>query len=202
MFSGIIKAIGTVRDIQHTDDKNSDTRFVIKTPWDMTAFDIGASICCSGCCLTITQKWDHSFAVDVSNESLSLTTLKDWRIGTLINLEPSLRVGDEMGGHVVTGHVDAVAEIVSISPERGSHRLLIRIPDAYTKYISTKGSVALDGISLTINDVQGSMLGVNIIPHTWAVTTLGQKKVGDKLNFEVDPMARTIVNFLEQRKNV
>lgn len=193
MFTGIITAQGTVTQVDAT---RGDKRFVIETPWDMTNVPMGASIACSGCCLTVVEKTKNSFTVDVSEESLSKTTLRDWAVGTKINLESSLKFGDELGGHLVSGHVDALATLVSITPEGDSHRLKIRVPQDLKHFIAPKGSVGLDGISLTVNEVEDDVFGVNIIPHTWVVTTLGQKKVGDKLNLEIDMLARYVARIL------
>ncbi len=193
MFTGIITAQGTVKNV---DETRGDKRFVIETPWDMTSVPIGASIACSGCCLTVVEKTENSFTVDVSAESLSKTNLNDWSEGSKLNLESSLKFGDELGGHLVSGHVDGLAVLESITPEGDSHRLKIRVPQNMKHFIASKGSVALDGISLTINEVEDDVFGVNIIPHTWEVTTLGQRKVGDKLNLEVDMLARYVARIL------
>lgn len=193
MFTGIITAQGTITQVDAT---RGDKRFVIDTPWDMSAVPMGASIACSGCCLTVVEKTQNSFTVDVSEESLSKTSLRDWQVGTKINLESSLKFGDELGGHLVSGHVDALATLVSITPEGDSHRLKIRVPQELKHFIAPKGSVALDGISLTVNEVDDDVFGVNIIPHTWVVTTLGQKKHGDKLNLEIDMLARYVARIL------
>lgn len=193
MFTGIITAQGTITQVDAT---RGDKRFVIDTPWDMSAVPMGASIACSGCCLTVVEKTQSSFTVDVSEESLSKTSLRDWQVGTKINLESSLKFGDELGGHLVSGHVDALATLVSVTPEGDSHRLKIRVPLELKHFIAPKGSVALDGISLTVNEVDDDVFGVNIIPHTWIVTTLGQKKPGDKLNLEIDMLARYVARIL------
>jgi riboflavin synthase len=196
MFTGIITDMGEVIAL----DKNrGDVRYTIKTSFDTASVDMGASICHSGCCLTVVEKGDNWFCVDVSQESLDKTTLGEWAVGTKINLERSLKMGDELGGHIVSGHVDGVAEILSIKPEGDSHRLRIKIPAGYEGFIAQKGSVALDGISLTVNEVEGNVFGINIIPHTWDVTTLGQKQVGDHLNFEIDPLARYVARMIEAK---
>lgn len=193
MFTGIITAQGTVIKVDGT---RGDKRFVIETPWDMSAVPIGVSIACSGCCLTVVEKSNNSFTVDVSAESLSKTNLNDWSEGSRLNLESSLKFGDELGGHLVSGHVDGLATLESITQEGDSHRLKIRVPQNMKHFIASKGSVALDGISLTINEVEDDIFGVNIIPHTWDVTTLGQRKVGDKLNLEIDMLARYVARIL------
>lgn len=193
MFTGIITAQGT---ITHIDATRGDKRFTIDTPWDMTSVPMGASIACSGCCLTVVEKTASSFVVDVSEESLSKTTLRNWQIGTKINLESSLKFGDELGGHLVSGHVDGLATIVGIAPEGDSHRLRISVPQDLKHFIAPKGSVSLDGISLTVNEVDDDVFGVNIIPHTWVVTTLGQRHVGDTINLEIDMLARYVARIL------
>lgn len=193
MFTGIITDIGTVLTV---DQSRGDVRFEIGTTWDMTDVPIGASIAHSGCCLTVIEKTKHSFFVDVSAESLSKTNLGEWTVGTKINLESSLKFGDELGGHLVSGHVDGLATLVSITPDGDSHRLKIRAPQDLKHFIAPKGSVALDGISLTVNEVEDDIFGINIIPHTWVVTTMGTRKPGDKINMEVDMLARYVARIL------
>jgi riboflavin synthase len=195
MFTGIITAKGLIEKIDAT---RPDVRYTIATPWDMGGFAMGASIACSGCCLTVVEKNGKSFSVDVSRESLAKTNLGTWQVGTPINLEASLKLGDEMGGHIVSGHVDGLAIVESITPEGGSRRIQLRAPAALQKLVAPKGSVALDGVSLTVNEVEGNLFGINIIPHTWEVTTFGALKVGDTLNMEVDPLARYVARFLEK----
>ncbi len=196
MFTGLIQAMGTVRSIEIRDGE--DRRFWIDTSLPtIHQAKLGASIACSGCCLTLIEKDETGFAVDVSSESLSKTTIGAWQEGTRINLEPSLKLGDEMGGHIVSGHVDGLAEIISITREDGSHRLKIKTPKGFASYIAQKGSVALDGISLTVNEVEGDIFGINIIPHTWEVTTLQDRSVGDHLHFEADTIARYVARMLE-----
>lgn len=193
MFTGIITALGTIAKV---DDTRGDKRFVIETPWDMDRFAIGASIACSGCCLTVVEKTKNSFTVDVSKETLSKTSLGSWVVGSRVNLESSLKMGDELGGHIVSGHVDGLAEILSITREGDSHRVKIRVPQHLKKFVAPKGSVALNGVSLTVNEVDDDVFGINLIPHTWDVTTFGQNKVGDKLNFEVDLLARYVERIM------
>lgn len=195
MFTGIIQDIGTVRAI----DKKGDWRIEITTALDLSARAIGASIACGGCCLTVTEKGVDWFAAEVSHESLDKTTIGGWRVGSKINLEPSLRMGDELGGHFVFGHVDAVATIKSITPEGDSFKLEIEAPKDYLHLIAAKGSVTLDGISLTVNAVNGNIFSINIIPHTWTHTTMGLRKPADKVNFEVDMLARYIARMLEAK---
>lgn len=193
MFTGIITDIGTVLSV---DDTRGDKRFVIGTNWDMSNVPMGASIACSGCCLTVVDKTKNSFTVDVSAETISKTSLGQWTEGSKINLESSLKFGDELGGHLVSGHVDGLATLVSITPDGDSHRLKIRAPQALKQFMASKGSVALDGISLTVNEVEDDIFGINIIPHTWTVTTMGQRKAGDTLNMEVDMLARYVARIL------
>lgn len=194
MFTGIIHHIGIVAAVDTT---GGDARFWIKSDLDLTAVAIGASIAHAGCCLTLVEKEGDRYAVDVSRESLSVTTLGDWAEGTRVNLETSLKLGDELGGHIVSGHVDGVATLVTIEPEGDSHRLTIEAPDHLAKFIAPKGSVALDGISLTVNAVEGNRFQINIIPHTWAVTTLGGMSEGARLNIEIDLMARYAARLME-----
>lgn len=193
MFTGLIADIGTVLDV---DTQSGDNVYKIQTTFDMKTVPMGASIACDGCCLTVTEKGEDWFSVAVSAESLSKTTLGNWQKGTKINLESSLCMGDELGGHLVSGHVDGVATLVGVTPEGDSHRLKIEVPDELAHFIAPKGSVALNGISLTVNEVDGSVFGVNIIPHTWDVTTMGQLQPGDRLNLEVDMLARYVARIL------
>lgn len=188
MFTGLIQNLGTVKEVR----KNDDWRIVIETSMDLTRTEIGASICCSGCCLTVVEKTGAGFAVEVSQETLSKTTLSGWRAGQKINLEPSLKVGDELGGHFVFGHVDGLAEIVSILSVGDSYKMTCRVPDEFSAYLASKGSVALDGVSLTLNEVTGSLFCVNIIPHTWKHTTLQERQEGESFNFEADMLARYV----------
>ncbi len=193
MFTGLIQDIGFVRSIE----KSGDWRLVIETGLDMSCHDIGASIACSGCCLTVVEKGEDWFAVDVSQESLSKTVIGSWVEETRINLEPSLRLGDEMGGHIVSGHVDGLARLINIKAQGDSQRLKIEVPQDFSRFIAPKGSVALDGISLTVNAVDGCEFDVNIIPHTFEHTTLSDRKVGDRLNFEIDMLARYVAKMVE-----
>ena len=193
MFTGIITDVGTVTRV---DDTRGDKRFEITTNWDMTDVPMGASIACSGCCLTVIAKTRHSFTVDVSAESLSKTNLGAWVEGTKINLESSLKFGDELGGHLVSGHVDGLATLISVTADGDSYRLKIRAPQDLKQFIAQKGSVALNGISLTVNEVEDDVFGINIIPHTWQVTTMGQVKAGDVINMEIDMLARYVARIL------
>jgi len=199
MFTGIITDIGTVRSVE----TRGDTRFVINCAYDTTTIDTGASIACSGCCLTVTDKGrdgaGHWFAVDASAETLSLTTSANWQAGTRLNLERALKVGDELGGHIVSGHVDGMARVLSTTPEGDSLRLEFEAGDALARFIAPKGSVTLDGVSLTVNAVTGGRFGVNIIPHTQEQTTLGALAAGDAVNLEIDVLARYVARLEEAR---
>ncbi len=167
----------------------------------MAPIAIGASIACSGCCLTVLEKGGDWFAVEVSGESLAKTHLGDWKLGSRVNLELSLKLGDELGGHLVYGHVDGVGTIASMTPEGGSVRLVFEVPSELARFIAAKGSVAVDGISLTVNEVDAKRFGVNVISHTQAVTTLGQAKVGQRVNLEVDMLARYVQRLLEHQRS-
>lgn len=196
MFTGIITDIGTVRAIA----KAGDTRFEITTTYDVAGVDMGASIACNGCCLTVIAKGPDWFAVQASGETLSKTTLGQWNKGARINLERALKLGDELGGHIVSGHVDGIGQIVAITPDGESRRFRIRVPLALARFIASKGSVAVDGTSLTVNEVDGVDFGVNIIPHTQAVTTWGDMKVGQAVNIEIDMLARYVARLAEYGK--
>lgn len=197
MFTGIITALGTIRAITPLGDGH-DMRLVIETPWpDTASIAIGASIACSGCCLTAVEVGEDWFAVDASAETLSKSRLRHWRVGSKVNLERSLRMGDELGGHLVSGHVDGVGEAVSATPENGSIRWLFRVPHELARFIAPKGSVAVDGVSLTVNEVQGDIFGVNIIPHTASVTGFGTLAPGDAVNIEIDMLARYVARLAE-----
>ncbi|MDA0665043.1 MAG: riboflavin synthase [Proteobacteria bacterium] len=191
MFTGLIMDIGALRAVDGDDDR----RFVIATAFDMEKVDIGASIACSGACLTVVEKGNDWFSVDVSAETLACTTLGSWVEGRRINLEPSLRLGAELGGHLVQGHVDGVALVTERRPDGGSLRFGFEAPAAFARYIARKGSVALDGVSLTVNEVDGNRFGVNIIPHTAACTTFGTLRKGDNVNLEVDLLARYVARL-------
>ena len=192
MFTGIVTDVGRLAAIK----SGSGSRLSIETAYDTNSFDLGASIACSGACLTVVDKGAGWFAVDVSNETLSATTIGDWAQGTEINLERALRFGDELGGHLVSGHVDAVAQIVECRPDGDSLRFTVEVPETLSRYVAPKGSVALDGVSLTVNEVAGARFGVNIIPHTLSCTTLKNLKPGHRVNFEADLLARYVVRAL------
>ena len=194
MFTGIVTDIGRVREVRETD---RDRRYEIETAWNTDGIDLGASISHAGCCLTVTDKGPGWFAVEVSNETLSKTTLGAWKTGDGVNLERAAKLGDEMGGHVVSGHVDGLGRVVSITPEGGSHRIEVEAPAPLHRYIAAKGSITVDGVSLTVNAVEGQVFSLNIIPHTWNVTTLGRLKVGDPVNLEIDMLARYLARWQE-----
>lgn len=196
MFTGIITDIGTVKSV---DNASGDVRLGIETAYDLSTVDMGASIACSGCCLTVVAQKDNVFYVDVSAESISKTTIGSWGEGSRINLERALKVGDELGGHIVSGHVDGLAKLISITPEGDSYRLKFDVPQDLACFIAPKGSVSLDGISLTVNEVEGNQFGVNIIPHTWEHTTLSDRKEGDDIHLEIDMLARYMARMLEVR---
>ena len=194
MFTGIVQDVGKVVT---REARGGDARMVIAFDHLRSSdFRIGDSICVQGCCLTATELPDGAFAADVSRETLSLTTLGDLAVGSPVNLEPSLKAGDALGGHLVSGHIDGVAKVVSISGDARSTRIKIAVPADLARYIARKGSVAIDGVSLTVNEVEDATFGVNIIPHTQTVTTLGQLTVGTRVNLEVDQVARYVERLL------
>jgi riboflavin synthase len=200
MFTGIVTDVGTVRQA----DQRGDLRLTIGTSYDLATVDLGASISCSGVCLTVVDKGDDWFAVDVSAETLSKTAADHWRQGAELNLERALRLGDELGGHIVTGHVDAVATVVGTCPEGDSTRIGVSVPAALASMIAPKGSVTLDGVSLTVNDVRdaedsSTHFSVNIIPHTAHHTTLGKLASDQQLNVEIDVLARYIDRMMAIR---
>ncbi|MEE2968689.1 MAG: riboflavin synthase [Pseudomonadota bacterium] len=194
MFTGIVSDLGRVRSIE----QRGDTRVEIETSYDTSDINIGASIACSGPCLTVVDKGPGWFAVEVSAETLARTTLGGWEAGARVNLERAMRVGEELGGHIVSGHVDGVAEIVSAREEGDSVRFQFDAPADFASYIAYKGSVALDGVSLTVNSVEGNSFGVNIISHTREHTTFGVLKTGDRVNLEVDTIARYVARLMEK----
>jgi len=195
MFTGIITDLGRIRAVS-AGNADADTRFEISTAFDTASVDIGASIACSGPCLTVVEKGEGWFAVEASGETLRRTSLGGWREGTKVNLERSLRLGDEMGGHIVTGHIDCVAEIAAMVSEGASTRFDVRVPSVYLSFIAPKGSVALEGVSLTVNDVEGDCFSINVIRHTQDCTTFGDLKTGDPVNLEVDVLARYVARQL------
>ena len=196
MFTGIVTDIGEVRALE----RRGDLRARIGTRYDTSGIEIGASIACSGVCLTVVDLGEDWFDVEISAETLDKTTLGTWREGSRINLERALKVGDELGGHIVSGHVDGLAVIVEMRPEGDSVRYTFDAPESLARFIAPKGSVTLDGTSLTVNEVDGSRFGVNLIPHTQEVTTWGASKVGDNVNLEIDTLARYVARLAEMTK--
>ncbi|MBL4929955.1 riboflavin synthase [Fuscibacter oryzae] len=196
MFTGIVTDMGEILELE----QRGDLRTRIATAYDPAGIDIGASIACEGVCLTVValgsapKNW---FDVEISAETVSKTNLAGWSVGKRLNLERALKVGDELGGHIVSGHVDGVAEVVGLRPEGDSLRVTFRAPEELAKFIAPKGSVALNGTSLTVNEVEGRDFGINFIPHTQKVTTWGGVKLGDKVNLEVDTMARYVARLRE-----
>ena len=197
MFSGIVTDVGHVRAAEEA--AGGGMRLKIGTAYDTAGIALGASIACSGPCLTVTDKGPGWFAVDVSGETASRTTLGDWRAGTRVNLERALGLGDEIGGHLVTGHIDGVGLVEKVEPEGDSLRLSVRCPAELARFVASKGSVALDGVSLTVNEVEGAVFGINLIPHTLTQTTLDGCAAGSRLNLEVDLIARYLARLLPER---
>lgn len=195
MFTGIITDIGTVLAVE----MRGDMRARIGCSYDMAGVDMGASIACDGVCLTVVDKGQNWFAVDISAETLSKTSIgtAGWAVGRRLNLERALRVGDELGGHIVSGHVDGVAQVVEMHDEGDSLRLTFEAPASLARFIAPKGSVALNGTSLTVNEVKGNSFGINLIPHTREVTTWGGVAVGDAINLEIDTLARYVARLAE-----
>lgn len=196
MFTGIVTDLGRLKS--RTRAAGGDTRLEFFTSYDMKTVDIGASIACSGACMTVIETGPDWFAVQASDETLSKTNLGDLNDGSVVNLERSLKMGDEMGGHIVSGHVDGVGEVVSITPENDSKRFVFRVPQSLKNFMAPKGSVAIDGVSLTVNEVEGDTFGVNIIAHTQDVTTFGRYQPGSRVNVEIDMLARYVARLLEK----
>ena len=194
MFTGIITDVGRVRAVR---DTNRARRFEIETNFDLATVDLGASISHAGVCLTVVKKGEGWFAVEVSGETLAMSTLGDWTPGRRVNLERAAKVGDELGGHIVSGHVDGVGEVISVKAEGGSHRVRVRAPRPLHRFIAPKGSITVEGVSLTVNEVEDDVLGVNLIPHTWDVTTLGSLQAGSRVNLEIDMLARYLARWRE-----
>jgi riboflavin synthase len=199
MFSGIITDVGRVRRLSRAPGPAGGLEATIATAFDSATIPLGASIACSGPCLTVIAVEPGAFSVQASAETLACSTLGDWREGTRVNLERSLRLGDELGGHIVSGHVDGVARLVERRNEGESVRFVIEAPAALMPFIASKGSVALDGVSLTVNEVADGNFGVNTIPYTLAHTSLGEAKPGQRMNLEIDPLARYVARLLEAR---
>ena len=193
MFTGIITDIGTISELT----QEGDLRARITCAYDTGRIDMGASIASDGVCLTVVDLGTDWYEVQVSRETVDMTNLGDWAVGRRVNLERALRVGDELGGHIVSGHVDGVAEVVAMRDEGDSTRVTLRAPEALAKFIAPKGSVALNGTSLTVNEVEGCDFGINFIPHTKVSTTWGDTKVGDRVNLEIDTLARYVARLAE-----
>ncbi len=192
MFTGIVTDVGEVVAVE----QEGDTRLRLRTGYATADIALGASIACSGVCLTVIETGGDWFAVTASSETMAKTTMAEWRPGTRVNLERALRVGDELGGHLVSGHVDGTGEILSISPDGASARFVLHAPGPLAGFLAVKGSIAVDGISLTVNEVCGPDFTINVIPHTLAATTLGRAAVGDRVNIEVDMLARYVARLL------
>lgn len=198
MFTGLVQDIGVVKSIETP--HGSDVRLEIETSLRLQNIELGASICCSGCCLTVVEKTQYTVFFEVSAETLLRTQIGAWKVMTSVNLEPSLKMGDELGGHFVFGHVDGLSEVLSIAAKDGSRKIVFSIPEGLGHLIAEKGSVALDGVSLTVNGVDERSFWVNIIPHTWEMTTLGNLNVGDKVAFEADMLARYVARMVRECK--
>ena len=195
MFTGIVQCLGTVVALE---PRGGDLRMRIAAPGiDVARLGLGDSVACAGCCLTVVARDGHEFTVDVSRETLALTSLGAWRVGQAINLEPALRAGDALGGHLVSGHVDGLAELLARHDDGRSLRLRWRVPAPLARFIAPKGSVALDGVSLTVNEAEGAEFGVNLIPHTRQVTTLGPLEPGARANLEIDVIARYAARLMQ-----
>lgn len=193
MFTGIITNIGTIAKLE----QQGDLRARIRTSYDTSTIDMGASIASDGVCLTVIDLGPDWYDVQISAETVSKTNLSAWEVGRRVNLERALRLGDELGGHIVSGHVDGVAEVVTVLDEGDSTRVTLRAPKELARFIAPKGSVALNGTSLTVNEVSGCDFGINFIPHTKEVTTWGDVAVGDKVNLEIDTLARYVARLAE-----
>ena len=202
MFTGIVTDIGTIAKVT----QSGDTRFDVLTAYDTDTIDLGASISHSGVCLTVVEKGKGAdgdwFAVEASKETLDVTSAGKWQEGTKLNLERALKMGDELGGHIVSGHVDGLAEITAITPEGDSQRYTFKTTSALMPFIAPKGSVTLDGTSLTVNEVEGLTFGINLIPHTQEVTTWGLSKVGDIVNLEIDVLARYVARIKQAEEEL
>ncbi|NNK16087.1 MAG: riboflavin synthase [Sulfitobacter sp.] len=193
MFTGIITDVGEVTALE----QEGDLRARIKTRYDTSRIDMGASIASDGVCLTVVGLGPDWYEVQISAETVDKTNLSSWKVGKRLNLERALRVGDELGGHIVSGHVDGVAEVIAMADEGDSTRVTLRAPKDLARFIAPKGSVALNGTSLTVNEVDGCDFGINFIPHTKEVTTWGDTKVGDLINLEIDTLARYVARLGE-----
>ncbi|MGA9436080.1 MAG: riboflavin synthase [Roseobacter sp.] len=195
MFTGIITDIGKITGLE----KAGDLRARIETSYDTSGIEIGASIASDGVCLTVVDLGPDWYDVQISAETVSKTNVAAWTLGKRVNLERALRVGDELGGHIVSGHVDGVAEVIAVTDEGGSTRVTLRAPKDLARFIAPKGSVALNGTSLTVNEVDGTDFGINFIPHTKEVTTWGETALGDQVNLEIDTLARYVARLAEMQ---
>ncbi|MEH6521712.1 riboflavin synthase [Sulfitobacter sp.] len=195
MFTGIITDIGTITELK----QEGDLRARVSCGYDTAGIDMGASIASDGVCLTVVDLGADWYEVQVSRETVDLTNLSDWRVGRRVNLERALKVGDELGGHIVSGHVDGVAEVIVMRDEGDSTRVTLRAPKSLAKFVASKGSVALNGTSLTVNEVDGCDFGINFIPHTKVATTWGDVKVGDHVNLEIDTLARYVARLADMQ---
>lgn len=202
MFTGIITDVGRVRRLRRAAGPESGVELTIATAYDSADIALGASIACSGPCLTVVAVETGAFVVQASAETLACTTVGGWGEGTPVNLERALRVGDELGGHIVSGHVDGVAELVERRAEGESVRFVIAAPPALMPFVAPKGSVALDGVSLTVNEVGGDRFGVNLIPYTLRHTSFGEARPGQRMNLEIDPLARYVARLLAARADL
>jgi len=191
MFTGIVTDLGEIIELE----QRGDLRARIKTSYDLSTVDMGASIASDGVCLTVVAKGDGWYDVEISGETVSKTNLGNWAVGRKVNLERALKVGDELGGHIVSGHVDGVAQLIEMHEEGDSTRMVFEAPEELAKFIAPKGSVTLNGTSLTVNEVSGCTFGINVIPHTKEVTIWGQAKVGDRINLEIDTLARYVARL-------
>jgi riboflavin synthase len=194
MFTGIVTDLGRVRALKDA----AVRRLEIATAYDTADIALGASVACNGCCLSVVEKGQGWLAFEAAQETLAVTTLKDWQVGTPVNLERPMKIGDELGGHIVAGHVDGIGQIVIAAEDGGSLRLTVEAPDNLAKYIASKGSVTIDGVSLTVNEVAGNRFGVCLIPITREATNLGKAKVGQRVNLEIDLIARYVARLLGQ----
>ncbi|MFQ5971199.1 MAG: riboflavin synthase [Alphaproteobacteria bacterium] len=197
MFTGIVTDVGRVREAV---DSDGGRRLTLETVFDTATIGAGASIACGGVCLTVVATGPQWFAADVSRETLSRTTIGTWQVGTRVNLERPLKAGEELGGHVVLGHVDGVGRVTNVAPDGENRRVGIEAPETLGRYLAPKGSIAVDGVSLTVNEVEGSRFGVNLIPYTWQHTTFAELARGQPVNLEVDMLARYAVRALEYGK--
>lgn len=195
MFTGIITDIGTIVSLE----KNGELRVGMKTSYQIDSIDIGASIAHCGVCLTVVEKLSQQYFVEISAETIACSNIGEWEIGTKVNLERSLKLGDEIGGHMVLGHVDGLAEVLSVKEIGSSHEVVLKAPDKLKYFIAAKGSVTLDGVSLTVNKVDDNKFYINVIPHTWQVTNFHEIVVGKKLNLEIDTLARYVARLNEQK---